>query len=745
MVLSSPGAMAAKRNDTKPAWIDLRSLPAALVAGVVGGLVVLSTSIAYPALIFTGAFEPYLGIGIEMALFGTAVLAATVAVGSSYPGAIANVQIETAVVLGVLSAAIGDAPGAGGAGAAASATLVAVIVLSTLSLGLVFMAFGVLRLGNVIRYIPFPVIGAFLAYIAWLLLRGGMSTMVGQPLSWSTALVLLQPGLLPYWLPGALAAVGLLALQLLRRHYLNTPVVLVASVAGFWLIVWLTGTSAAEVRTAGYLLPAPPPEQSWSPVAHVGALTHADWAVVLRHLPHVVIVWLVALIALLVIATSLEVVIRADLDLDQELRVAGVGNLLSGLGGGLPGYQSVSASLLSHYIGARSRLVGLISAGICAAVLLFGGPLFAYVPKLLLGLVLIYLALGIAANLALDRWPKLPTADRGILLLVLLSLIWLGFVPGIVIGIIAGLAVFAFNYARLDAVRASGNGTSYASTVLRPPAQRRLLAEQGEAIQVIRLQGYLFFGSAHRVLERVSARLRLPGERPLRFLLLDLERVDGADSSTIFSLVRLVEQADQRGVTILWSAVPETVAAALRAGGLDLDRGMRPQPFSDLDHALEYAEEVMLDRLAGAAGALDEPAPASPVLALGDGMLGYGTRVRWRAGEHAIRQGERSEEMYFVESGRLTARLEQASGSHVRLRTILPGTVIGEVACYLGLPRSASVVADQDSSAFRITKDALARMRTENAELAAAFHEFMARTAAERLAHNTALLERRLT
>ena len=132
------------------------------------------------------------------------------------------------------------------------------------------------------------------------------------------------------------------------------------------------------------------------------------------------------------------------------------------------------------------------------------------------------------------------------------------------------------------------------------------------------------------------------------------------------------------------------------------------------------------------------------MLALGEGILAYGTRVTWRAGEHAIRQGEQSEEMYFIESGRLTARLEHASGSRVRLRTILPGTVIGEVACYLGLPRSASVVADQDSSAFRITKDALERMRTKNAELAVAFHEFMARTAAERLAHNTALLESRL-
>jgi len=744
MVLSSAGAHEFQRSLAKRAWTDRRSLATAIVAGVVGGLIVLSTSISYPAVIFTGAFEPYLGIGIQMALFGTAVLGTTVAVGSSYPAAIANIQIETAVVLGVLSAAIAESLGARGAGAPALATLLAAIVLSTLSLGVVFIALGAFRLGNVIRYIPFPVIGAFLAYIAWLLLRGGLSTMVGQPLSLPASLLLLQPSLLPHWLPGALAAVGLLTLQLVRRHYLNTPVLLVASVAVFWLTVWLTGTSTAELRTAGYLLPGPSPEQSWSPVGSLVALAQADWAVVLRQLPQVMIVWLVGMIALLVIASGVEIASRSDVDLDQELRVAGIGNLLSGLGGGLPGYQSASASLLSHYIGTRSRLVGLISAGICASVLLFGGPLLAYVPKLLLGLVLVYLALGIAADLALDRWPKLPLADRGILLLVLLSLIWLGFVQGIVIGLIAGLAVFAFNYARIDVVRAAGSGARYASNVLRPPAQRRLLVDHGEAIQVIRLQGYLFFGSAHGVLERVSARLTLPGKTPIRYLVLDLERVDGVDSSTVFSFIRLIERADQRGVTILWAAVPETVAAALRSAGLDLDRRTRPQLFLDLDHALEYVEDVLLDRLAGAAPAFDEPTRGFPVLATGEGILAYGTRVTWRAGEHAIRQGEPSEEMYFIETGRLTARLEQASGSHVRLRTILPGTVIGEVACYLGLPRSASVVADQDSSAFRITKDALERMRTENAELAVAFHQFMACAAAERLAHNTALLEGRL-
>ena len=113
---SSAGVTTPTLSLDKRARIDPRSVLMAIVAGVVGGLIVLSMSISYPAVIFTGAFEPYLGVGIEMALFGTAVLGAAVALGSTYPAAIANIQIETAVVLGALSAAIAESLGERGAG-----------------------------------------------------------------------------------------------------------------------------------------------------------------------------------------------------------------------------------------------------------------------------------------------------------------------------------------------------------------------------------------------------------------------------------------------------------------------------------------------------------------------------------------------------------------------------------------------------------------------------------------------------
>src|SRR5690606_40926378 len=97
-----------------------------------------------------------------------------------------------------------------------------------------------------------------------------------------------------------------------------------------------------------------------------------------------------------------------------------------------------------------------------------------------------------------------------------------------------------------------------------------------------------------------------------------------------------------------------------------LEEGHGPDArlFADLDHALEHAEDAILASAAREA-ALDAAA-AVPPPAIGEVIARYGTRVSWRAGEYAMREGEVSEEMYFVESGRLTALLELADGSQVR-------------------------------------------------------------------------------
>ena len=111
----------------------------------------------------------------------------------------------------------------------------------------------------------------------------------------------------------------------------------------------------------------------------------------------------------------------------------------------------------------------------------------------------------------------------------------------------------------------------------------------------------------------------------------------------------------------------------------------------------------------------------------------YAERRRYAKGEALIRQGDVSRDLFYIERGSVTVILTLADGEHVRLRTMGAGTVVGEIAAYLERPRSASVVADDETLAVLLTGAALAEMRERDCGAAALLHAFMARQLAAKL------------
>jgi sulfate permease, SulP family len=732
--------------------MNVRAEMKGLMAGLIGGLVALSASISYPAIVFAGPLEPHLGLGIGLALFGTMVLAAVVAWGSSLPATIANSQLEASVILSIMAGPMLVALGPDAPDREVLGTLLLTIVLSSLSLGLFLLLMGLTRRGNLARYMPFPVIGGFFMYLVWLMLKGGMATMLGAPVTLQTAALLVQPDKLLLWLPGLLAACGLFAVQTVHRHLANVPIVVIGSVGLFWLVAWSASIPLAQLQAAGYLVPPIGGQSLWSPMVLLDLLAAADPRVALSQVPQLVVLWLLVTVSLLLSASSLEIATHTDVDLDRELKVTGVANLVCGLGGGLGGYVSPSASLLPHMLGVRSRMVGLVVTLMSAVALFLAAGALDYVPRLLLGLVLIYLGLEIAAELVLDRWSKMPRIDRALMVLVFVSLAVLGFLPGLAVGVVAGTAVFAYSYARIDLMRSVGSGARFHSNVYRPSGQLRVLAEHAGAIQVVLMEGYAFFGSAHNFQQRVKALLGAHDPAPVRFLILDLARVDGADSSALFAFTRLVQDAQEQGCEVLFAAVPERLSRALRAAGLAASAqadGGRPGrfAFTDLDHALEYVEDAILQGMGADVppSGLDQLEAAYPAFGVRKQLLAYCESVSWAPGEIAMQEDGPSDALYFIQSGRLTAWRTVAEGGRIRLRTIVPGTVVGEVGFYLHTSRAATVIADHPSSAFRITAQALRRMQQDNPTLSSMFHRFMATIAAERAADNVRLLSSRRT
>src|SRR3974390_2017912 len=256
----------------------------------------------------------------------------------------------------------------------------------------------------------------------------------------------------------------------------------------------------------------------------------------------------------------------------------------------------------------------------------------------------------------------------------------------------------------------------------------RLLREQGGQTYVLRLQGFSFFGTANRLRHEVRLRATESGLTPLKSVIMDFRRVTGLDASAIFSLNKVQNLARKQGFCLLMTQVSPQIISQFKQGGLDAS-GDSFKLFPDLDHALAWCEDRLLAAQHGNGNGhslnLEEQLKeAWPAGAEARSLMPYLERLEVPSSTHLIRQSELSESLYFVESGRVTARLEFEDGRTLRLRTMGPGTVVGEVGLFLRGVRAASGVTDQPCTVYRLSLTSLERMCLENPHLALAFHRY---------------------
>jgi len=196
---------------------------------------------------------------------------------------------------------------------------------------------------------------------------------------------------------------------------------------------------------------------------------------------------------------------------------------------------------------------------------------------------------------------------------------------------------------------------------------------------------------------------------------MDFRRVTGIDSSAVFSLGKVHQLASRLGFTLIMTHVPPEIERLLAIGGLRPLSSPSFLQFPDLDHGLEWCEHLLLseqqDRDQGVYGTLcDQLRDIWPGDVPPERLLQYLEPLRVGKGIRLIRQHDPSDCLYFVESGQVTARLELGNGSSLRLRSMGPGTVVGEIGLLLKGQRMASVLTESDCTVYRLTANALERI-----------------------------------
>jgi SulP family sulfate permease len=713
-----------------------------ITAGLVVGIIIVTVAISLASLVFSGELAPFFSRGIGLFLFGGLTMNLVIAALSSLPGATATPQDSPSALIAVGAAGIASALAGAADPERAYYTVAAAIVLSSLATGVVFYLIGQFKLGNLVRFIPFPVIGGFLAGTGWLIVRGSFEVLIGQRISLSVIPTLFQTDMLIRWLPVTIFAVTVLLILRRVNHFLIWPAIVLGGILLFYGLIFALGLSPEQARASGMLLQPFPAGGLWQPILP-SSLSEVDWHVLWAEADKLVAIPLVSLIAFLLNASALELVAKRDIDLNRELRVAGLANLVAGLGGSPAGYHMLGGTSLAQRMGAKTRVVSITIAVVCAAVLLAGGSFITYLPASFLTGMLLMLGLSFLADWVYDARSKLPATDYALVWIILFVIASVGFLEGVGVGIALATVLFVFKYAHIATVRDTLNGQVYHSKVERPPLQREILQKKGTQIHIFRLQGYLFFGTANGVLDRVREILEDKTHREY-FIILDFHRVHSLDSSAVSSFVRMRQLADLYEIYLVLTQVSKNIRTQMEQGGFVGDQ--RVQFFPSLDFGMEWCENMVLMRNEASTEFLATTIQSQlkrtfPHPELVEPLLKYLERVEADTNTTLMRRGDPSDAMYFLEAGRLNIQLETADGEIIRLRSLRSGTVVGEIAMYLNSPRTADVITMQKSVLYRLTSDALARMEAEDPPTASALHEWIAKQMAERLADNNNTIE----
>jgi sulfate permease, SulP family len=723
---------------------NLRELLPVASIGLVGGVIVLPLTISFALLIFSAEdLSLFASSGIGLVLFGAFIMQLIIALTSSVPGMMGGPQDSPAAILGLTAVVI--AARMGGASAEAKfITVVVTVILTSVISGLFFVMIGGFQLSRLVRFIPYPVVGGFVAGTGLLLTQGALGVMLGNTPGIADLDALLKSENLLLWVPGFLFGASVLIASRRSTHFLTYPALLVSTVLLFYLVIWLRGYNIQEVREIGWLLGPFPQGTLWKPL-DLSLFGQVDWNVIASQSSNILAIAMISLVALLLNASALELIAQKDVDLNRELISTGIANIAGGLAGGSVGYHYLGISALAFRMGISNRLVALFGASVTGLALLFDASLLSLIPKLVVGGLILFVGLSFLVEWLYDAWFQLPSIDYALVWVILIVVGAFGFLEGVGTGIAIAIILFVVNYSRIGIIKDTLTGKSYQSNVERPFEQRQLIKEAGDRILILRLQGFIFFGTSQSLVNQVNMRVKDSAQGKLRFLVLDFQHVSALDASALFGFVRLRQMAAANQFFLVLTEASKDIKTRLARNGID-EKDEMIRIFPTMDYGMEWCETKLLleegsssiIRSGSLRGQLKKLLPSAAQV---EKFMTY--LERQEAGQYhiLINQGEPPDCMYFIDSGEVTTRLEMSKGKFIRLKSQRGGTMVGEMGLFLKQPRTATVVVSEPSVLYRLSLEAYERMMHDDPELSFHLYEWIGRVLATRITENNSTLE----
>jgi SulP family sulfate permease len=411
--------------------------------------------------------------------------------------------------------------------------------------GLIQIVFGLLGFGNYIRYVPRTVVSGFMSGIGVIILLLQIQPLLGHPSVSAplNALAGLFESLSRVNVTALLLGLGTIALiYLFPRFTKVVPSTLVALI----LMTVVSQILGLKVPTIGELPSGLPQLQLAMPSAEM--LSH----ILLAALTLAILGSLDSLLGSVVV----DNVTGTKHQSNKELVGQGMGNMLSGAFGGLPGAGATMRTLLNIKSGGKTALSGIIHSCLLLAVLLGLSRFASQIPLAVLAGILVTVGISIIDYQGLRLMKQSPKADRIVLIVVLVLTVFVDLIAAVQMGFLVACLLFLKSLSSREIT----HGGSLVPMVEADTPEAKGLAE---SVRVVQAEGPVFFGTSEAFFVSLEEDLT-----DVRAVIFRMPRVPLIDQTGAFTLQEFVRKMEEKGVTVMLSGLPAEPENVLRNFGI---------------------------------------------------------------------------------------------------------------------------------------------------------------------------------
>ena len=467
------------------------------------------------------------------------------------------------------------------------------LTIATLMAGVFLILFGILHLGTIIKYIPYPIVVGFTSGIALTIFTTQIKDLLGLTMSnvpsdfiekwiayfsaipttdlWSAAV--------------GIGSVVIIALWPRLAHYSNVLkklpgsliAIIVMTIAALLLKQYMGITS---IETIGDRFSI----SNQLPGAQMPQLT---WEVIKGLVSPAITIAILGAIESLLSATVADGVIGDRHDSNTELIAQGVANLASPIFGGIPATGAIARTMTNINNGGRTPIAGIVHAAVLLLIFLFLMPLAQYIPMACLAGVLVIVAYNMSGWRSFLSIMKNPKSDITVLWVTFLLTVIFDLTIAIEVGLICACLLFMRRMAETTDVKVISDeiNPDEEDSDFQLGNLEHLTIPEG--VEVYEINGPYFFGAGNRFEEIMGA---LHHKRP-RVRIIRMRKVPFVDSTGIHNLTNLCQMSQKEGIQIVLSGVNPKVQAVLHKAGFDAMLG-EENICSHINIALERAKQL---------------------------------------------------------------------------------------------------------------------------------------------------------